>query len=97
VLTLGYYSVRARAKSVCQTKSCMTLPYTALQIRSQREKMAELQSQHEAQVKAVLEKYSVLRKVVTQYNQRISQAISTGVGGSSGVGLPQGCAPMICT
>ena len=55
--------------------------------------MAETQAMHEAQVRAVLEKYSVLRKVVTQYNLRISQALSNG----AVVGpTPQGSAPMVC-
>ena len=54
--------------------------------------MSETQAQHEAQVRAVLEKYSVLRKVVTQYNQRIGQAIAAG--GNSAV---ESATPMICT
>lgn len=57
--------------------------------------MAETQAQHEAQVRAVLEKYSVLRKVVTQYNLRISQALSNG--GVGGPPLQGSAAPMVCT
>ena len=60
--------------------------------------MAETQAQHEAQVRSVLEKYSVLRKVVTQYNQRISQAVAAGPGGHAVPQCQQGtAAPMICT
>ena len=64
------------------------------QIRSQREMMAEVQAHHDAQVRAVLEKYSVLRKVVQQYNQRLMQAVTPTATQPAGT---QGPAPMICT
>ena len=68
----------------------------AAQIRSQREMMAEVQAHHDAQVRAVLEKYSVLRKVVQQYNQRLGQAVAAPVAAVSGA-QQGGPTPMICT
>jgi hypothetical protein len=46
--------------------------------------MAEVQALHEAQVRGVLEKYAVLRKVVSQYNGRLYEAAAAG--------MPQGSA-----
>ncbi|GAX76844.1 hypothetical protein CEUSTIGMA_g4290.t1 [Chlamydomonas eustigma] len=47
-------------------------------IRFQREHMAEMKAQHEFQVRSVLDKYAVLRKMVNQYNTRIVDSITSG-------------------
>ncbi|KAG1680572.1 hypothetical protein FOA52_015019 [Chlamydomonas sp. UWO 241] len=45
-------------------------------VRSLQERMVEVQAMHESQVRGVLEKYAVLRKVVSQYNGAVVEATS---------------------
>lgn len=47
-----------------------------LQMRALREKMAELQSSHDARISLVLEKYQSLRQQVQKYHEQLTAAIS---------------------
>jgi hypothetical protein len=47
------------------------------QLRSLSEKMRELQSSHDAQVRHVLDKYASLRKAVGEYNGSLVQALGS--------------------
>lgn len=54
------------------SKDCLVL----VQMRPLREKIKELQSNHEAQVSSVLDKYKSLRKQVQEYNELLETAMS---------------------
>ena len=69
--------VLARCQQDCDHQSLVADTCKRLQMRTLRERMKEVQNNHDAQVSIVLEKYQSLRRQVQQYHELLEAAIAS--------------------